>query len=248
MTWQWLTNCVYLLQNTPSGIQAHEQNSCNNSLCGQPLKDISKGEKKTKNKNGCLCFQRETFSLAQEWLIKALTDLLSAGLQQVPQMFHQLRKCGSVSGTVQPAVQHDLISTEGWKWIRTNCWDSINRYMLRPPQPPVLHLSGGVFWRPHPRALLKPPAERLINAHARIRRSPCRRRKWPTMNTLCLAWGLFILVITDRERRSPTKEPQRTRHRFAWCTPDQRWSQGPSTSEEGVPGGTEGSHVLHLCC
>lgn len=43
---------------------------------------------------------------------KVGTDLLSAGLQQVPQMLHQLGKRGSVGGTVQPAVQHDLISTE----------------------------------------------------------------------------------------------------------------------------------------
>lgn len=45
--------------------------------------------------------------------MKVLPDLLGAGLQQVPQMFHQLCKRGSVDGTIQPAVQHELISTEG---------------------------------------------------------------------------------------------------------------------------------------
>lgn len=50
--------------------------------------------------------------------MQVLTDLLSTGLQQVPQMFHQLCKCGSVGGTIQPAVQHDLISAGGEKWIK----------------------------------------------------------------------------------------------------------------------------------
>lgn len=53
---------------------------------------------------------------------KVGTDLLSAGLQQVPQMLHQLGKRGSVGGTVQPAVQHDLISTEEGR-IKPECCD-----------------------------------------------------------------------------------------------------------------------------
>lgn len=38
------------------------------------------------------------------------TDLLSAGLQQVAQMFDQLCECWPVCGTIQPAVQHGLVS------------------------------------------------------------------------------------------------------------------------------------------
>lgn len=111
---------------------------------------------------------------------------------------------------------------------------------------PPLHLGGGVFWRPHPGALLKPPAERLINANARIRRCPYRRKKEVTYSKYSvLIGGLVSLVIADRERRSPTEEPQKTRRRFVLCRPDQRWSREPSTSEGGAPGGTEATHVVH---
>lgn len=109
---------------------------------------------------------------------------------------------------------------------------------------PLLHLGGGVFWRPHPGALLKPPAERLINANARIRRCPYRRKKEVTYSKYSLLIvGLVSLVFADRERRSPTEEPQKTRRRFVLCRPDQRWSREPSTSEGGAPGGTEATHT-----
>lgn len=37
------------------------------------------------------------------------------------------------------------------------------------------HLVGGIFWGSHPGALLEPSAERLIDADARIGRSPCSK-------------------------------------------------------------------------
>lgn len=114
---------------------------------------------------------------------------------------------------------------------------------------PPLHLGGGVFWRPHPGALLKPPAERLIDANARIRRCPYRRKKEVAYSKYSvLNVGLLLLVIADRERRSPTEELQKTRRRSVWCRPDQRWSREPSTSEGGAPGGTEATHVGHRRC
>lgn len=157
-----------------------------------------------------------------------LTDLLSAGLQQVPQMLHQLGKGGSVGGTVQPAVQHDLISTEEGRF-KPGCCDGACSCSCSCSGPPHLHLSGGVFWGPHPRSLLKPPAERLVDANARIRRSTCRRKKEVICRKHSPLGRLVSLAIADRERRSPTGEPRRTRRRSAWCRPDQRWSREPST-------------------
>lgn len=51
-------------------------------------------------------------SWTQKTFVLTQTDLLSAGLQQVAQMFNQLCKCWPVCWTIQPAVQHGLISVK----------------------------------------------------------------------------------------------------------------------------------------
>lgn len=101
-----------LLKNTPCGVQAHGEDGYNSSMMAAP-----------------------------ERLVKVGTDLLSAGLQQVPQMLHQLGKGGSVGGTVQPAVQHDLISTEEGRIKPESCEGACSCSCWGPPT----YISVGAY-------------------------------------------------------------------------------------------------------
>lgn len=255
MTWQRLTNCVHLLQNTPSGVQAHGWNSCNNSICEicyytyihitiAYWKTFQRG-KKNNNKNGSLCFKPETFSLAHErqgfdWPVGRWP---AAGPPNVP-LALQMWVCQWDDPASSPAWS-DIYRRVKMDYARL-VWQHNLVHANAPLQSyiSVGAYSGGLILVPSLSLLQK---DSSMHTPGYGEAPVGERRKCRTENTLCLLYGLFLLVITDRERRSPTEEPRTTRRRFAWCTPGQRWSREPSTSEGGVPGGTEGRHVLHQC-
>lgn len=139
------------------------------------------------------------------------TDLLSAGLQQVAQMFDQLCECWPICGTVQPAVQHGLVSMNkgglNYKRCKSRCCDMLRYNTLTFP----LHFRRGVFWRSHPRPLFQPPAERFIDANAWIRRSPCGQKKgWCRRSevVICLMVGVLWLLGLPREKISQRSTPK----------------------------------------
>lgn len=165
-------------------------------------------------------------------------------------MFNQLCECWPICGTIQPAVQHGLVSTSKDKldykgasyiaaiFLTTTCKLS--------PHISVGAYSGGLILVPS-LSLLQKDSSMQTPGYGEAPVGDIKQVMLQMFSGHCVS---SVRCTGDYQaypgKRSPREVPQRTKHHFVWCTPDRRWSQEPSTLEEDVPVARKRCQSCHI--